>query len=292
MDAGSGAVALPGDRLRGRSAVSAGRQSSSIRRLLAARLRRDPREESAGTHRIVGSRQSGDLPIVLVRIDDEHDMEIVKQLLRAHEYWRLKRLAVDLVILNERPPSYASDLQSALDTAIRTYQTPGREEDGAGRGSVYLLRADLMLASSRDLLQTAARAVFVARHGRLSDQLARLREPEPVPAPASAEYRGGVADRRGACAAVPGVLQRPGRIRRNGARIRHLAGRGSVDAGALDQCDRQSPIRLSNLRGRSGSTWSMNARENQLTPWSNDPVSDARRKPFTSAMKKAATFGA
>ena len=45
---------------------------------------------------------SGDLPLVLVRIDDESDLEIVKQLLRAHEYWRLKRLAVDLVIL-ERP---------------------------------------------------------------------------------------------------------------------------------------------------------------------------------------------
>jgi cyclic beta-1,2-glucan synthetase len=37
---------------------------------------------------------SGDLPIVLVRIDDKNDLEIVKQLLRAYEYWRLKRLAV------------------------------------------------------------------------------------------------------------------------------------------------------------------------------------------------------
>ena len=46
---------------------------------------------------------SGDLPIVLVRIDDADDLEIVRQLLRAHEYWRMKRLAVDLVILNEQP---------------------------------------------------------------------------------------------------------------------------------------------------------------------------------------------
>src|SRR5207244_5855876 len=42
---------------------------------------------------------SGDLPIVLVRIDDAEDQEIVRQLLRAHEYWRLKQLAVDLVIV-------------------------------------------------------------------------------------------------------------------------------------------------------------------------------------------------
>ncbi len=36
---------------------------------------------------------SGDLPIVLVRIDEAEDLAIVRQLLRAHEYWRLKLLA-------------------------------------------------------------------------------------------------------------------------------------------------------------------------------------------------------
>ena len=106
---------------------------------------------------------SGDLPIVLLRIDDEGDLDIVKQLLRAHEYWRLKRLAVDLVILNDHPPSYAAELQQALDAAIRTAQARSREEEGAGRGSVFCLRGDSMPQSSRELLQTAARAIFVAR---------------------------------------------------------------------------------------------------------------------------------
>ena len=41
---------------------------------------------------------SGDLPIVLLRIDEAEDLELVRQLLRAHAYWRLKGLAVDLVI--------------------------------------------------------------------------------------------------------------------------------------------------------------------------------------------------
>jgi len=53
---------------------------------------------------------SGDLPIVLVRIDDTDDLGIVRQLLRAFEYWRLKKLSVDLVILNERESSYVQDL--------------------------------------------------------------------------------------------------------------------------------------------------------------------------------------
>ncbi|MFN2323375.1 MAG: glucoamylase family protein, partial [Trueperaceae bacterium] len=60
---------------------------------------------------------SGDLPIVLLRIDDVADLNQVRQLLRAHEYWRLKRLAVDLVIVNEHAASYLQDLQVALETA-------------------------------------------------------------------------------------------------------------------------------------------------------------------------------
>ncbi len=45
---------------------------------------------------------SGDLPILLVRIDDIEHMALVRQLVHAHEYWHMKRLAVDLVIINER----------------------------------------------------------------------------------------------------------------------------------------------------------------------------------------------
>ena len=52
---------------------------------------------------------SGDLPIVLVRIDEAEDLEIVRQMLRAHEYWRMKQLSADLVVINERSSSYAQD---------------------------------------------------------------------------------------------------------------------------------------------------------------------------------------
>ena len=56
---------------------------------------------------------SGDLPIVLCRIDEAEHLETVRQLIRAHRYWRMKQLAVDLVIVNERSTSYVQDLQSA-----------------------------------------------------------------------------------------------------------------------------------------------------------------------------------
>jgi cyclic beta-1,2-glucan synthetase len=217
---------------------------------------------------------SGDTAIVLVRIDDESDMEIVRQLLRAHEYWRLKRLAVDLVILNDRPPSYASELQQALDAAIRTAQSR-RDEDGTRRGAVFSLRSDLLLAPIRDLLQTAARAVFVARRGTLSDQLARLREPEPVPRQRVRNTGGQALD------IAP----------RSTPQLEFFNGLGGFAAEAreyvviLDE-GQWTPAPWINVIANAqfgcqvsadgcGSTWSLNAQQNQITPWCNDPVSDA-----------------
>src|SRR5207245_7913541 len=75
---------------------------------------------------------SGDLPIVLVRIDEAEDLEIVRELVRAHEYWRMKRLDIDLVILNERPASYDHDLQTALEALVRADRArPYSDAEGA-----------------------------------------------------------------------------------------------------------------------------------------------------------------
>jgi cyclic beta-1,2-glucan synthetase len=200
--------------------------------------------------------------------------------LRAHEYWRLKRLAVDLIILNDRPPSYASELQVAIDAAIRTSATRGREEAGAGRGAVFSLRGDLMPASISEVLQTAARAVFVARRGNLSDQLARLREPEPVP-------------RRQLKSPTPNARAD---VARAGPAMEFFNGLGGFAAAGREYVTvieegQRTPAPWVNVVANPrfgfqvsadgcGSTWSQNARENQLTAWSNDPVSDTPSEVF------------
>jgi cyclic beta-1,2-glucan synthetase len=132
-------------------------------------LKRNERGQSAlWAHGI-----SGDLPIVLVRIDEVEDLEIVRQVLRAHEYWRMKRLAVDLVILNERPSSYTADLQGALEAILRVSQSHGHPAAEDTRGSVFVLRADLISVEVRSLLQSVARAVLLSRRGSLFEQVQR-----------------------------------------------------------------------------------------------------------------------
>jgi cyclic beta-1,2-glucan synthetase len=214
---------------------------------------------------------SGDLPIVLLRVDDAKDLEIVRQLLSAHDYWRVKRLSVDLVILNEAASSSAPELQQALEAAIAA--SPGRSgQDEAGRGKVFLLRADQMPASSRDLLETAARAVFVAQRGTLGAQLREPQEAVPSPRPLR------IAD-------APGDTAAPA-----APPLEYFNGAGGFAADAreyvvmLDQ-GQWTPAPWVNVIANAqfgflasadgaGSTWSLNAQQNQLTPWCNDPVSD------------------
>src|SRR5258706_13125623 len=87
---------------------------------------------------------SGELPIVLVRIDEPEDRAIVRQLLRAHEYWRVKGLAIDLVIVNEKAHSYTQELQASLEALLRTSQSPRRAKRRDPRGNVFTLRKALL----------------------------------------------------------------------------------------------------------------------------------------------------
>ncbi|MBA3772895.1 MAG: glycosyl transferase, partial [Ramlibacter sp.] len=168
-------------------------EAADFQRLAAPILYADPRFRASSETILRGAGPqsglwplsiSGDLPIVLLRIDEIEDMAQVRQLLRAHEYWRMKRLAVDLVIVNERAASYVQDLQIAIETAVRSSQSRPRFGAELAQGSVYALRADLMNVTTRALLQSVARVALVARRGAIGDQLAAIAATLPAASPA------------------------------------------------------------------------------------------------------------
>ena len=217
---------------------------------------------------------SGDLPIVLVRIDDIEDIAIVRQLLRAHEYWRMKQLAVDLVILNERGSSYIQDLQIALETQVRTSQSRPQIGADVARGAVFVLRADLIPAETRALLLAMARAVLVGRRGTLSEQLSRLQEAEITAAPPPQRVPSA-----GSSPAVPvppdlEFFNGLGGFAADGREYVTILGAGrSIPAPWINVIANPAFGFQVAVEG-SGYTWSGTSRENQLTPWSNDPVTD------------------
>jgi cyclic beta-1,2-glucan synthetase len=221
-----------------------------------------------------GSRISGDLPIVLVRIDEAEDLEIVRELVRAHEYWRMKRFDVDLVILNEGLPSYDQDLQTTLEALVRANRTrPYSDAEGA-RGNVFILRADQVLVEARRLLQAAARAVLLSRRGTLSAQVKRLEMFERAAAPPP---RRSPANRRPEAALVRPALEffnGLGGFADDGREYVTILGEGQwTPAPWINVIANPSFGFQVSVEG-SGYTWSLNSRENQITQWSNDPVGD------------------
>jgi cyclic beta-1,2-glucan synthetase len=215
---------------------------------------------------------SGDLPIVVVRIDDIDDLDVVRQMLRAFEYWRLKQLAVDLVILNERTASYIQEMQSSLESLIGA-ALARPDMSGATKGRAYILRSDVISSEARATLLTAARAVILSRRGSLAEQFEGLDTGVPPIAPAAAALPPVAAD-------VPPLA--PELEFFNG--IGGFAADGEEYVTVLRD-GRCTPAPWINVVANpafgfqvsaegAGYTWAGNSRENQLTPWSNDPIGD------------------
>ena len=232
---------------------------------------------------------SGDIPIVVVRVIDT-DIAIVKTLLRAHEYWRLKRLAVDLIIVNELPASSAAAVQTELDTAIDAAQLRSAKVAGAAStvpGKVFALRANALPAAGTAALYIAARVILTAGHGRLEDQL-----PDEIDSSEQTSLAQTYAQEP--ARAVLAAAVQAGAVHTDAARplpaLEFFNGIGGFAAGGNEyvtilESGRKTPAPWINVIANpnfgfqvstdgSGCTWSQNARENQITPWSNDPVSD------------------
>jgi cyclic beta-1,2-glucan synthetase len=218
---------------------------------------------------------SGDLPIVMVRIDEVEDLDIVRQLLRALEYWRLKLLDVDLVILNEHGATYAQTLQESLEALVRMSQSSLVIEGHSGHGGVYILRGDHISTEDRTLLQSAARAVLLSRRGSLADQVIRLERPAdtvaaPAEPPVSRQTRSEAPVPRPELEFSNGL----GGFAQNGREYVTILGPGQSTPAPWLNVIANASFGFQVSESGSGYTWSGNSRENQLTPWANDPVSD------------------
>jgi cyclic beta-1,2-glucan synthetase len=224
---------------------------------------------------------SGDLPIVLLRISDAEHLETARELLQAHEYWRLKGLAVDLVILNERQSSYIQDFNIALEALVRTMRTrPHPAEEQHVQGRVFVLRADLMPPETRALLSSAAHVVLVAQRGNLLDQMERLTEPLTAPRLPPKSHVTNGAPR--SSPAVPDLefFNGLGGFADHGKQYVTVMGPGQSTPAPWINVISNPRFGFHVAADGGGYTWAVNSRENQLTPWSNDPVTDRPGEAF------------
>ncbi|SOD93332.1 GH36-type glycosyl hydrolase domain-containing protein [Caenispirillum bisanense] len=224
---------------------------------------------------------SGDRPIVLVLVKDAEDMTVVREIVAAHQYWQMKRLAADLVIVNERQSSYVQDLQNGIDTMVRSARSRAGSRTPAS-GDIFTLRTDLMTAEDVALLRSVARIVLVAGRGSIGSQIAgasaaaalRLR-PESPARPATPS--GPAVD---VASLDLDVFNGLGGFARNGREYVTVLAPGRQTPAPWINVVANPDFGFQASATGSGYTWAENSRENQLTPWSNDAVSDPPGEAF------------
>ena len=227
-----------------------------------------------GLHGLWGFGISGDYPILLVRLKSEEETPLVRDVLRAHAYWRRRGIKVDVVIRVEKETGYGQELQGELyRLMIRMGSDPYLNQ----RGGIFLLSSDQMAAEDRVLLETAARAILDGSRGTLAVQLGRP-SGEPSHLPAFTPTLSSPED----VEPTP-ELPRPANLRFDngrggfnpeGSEYQIYLGPGERTPMPWINVIANPRIGFTVSEAGAGYTWAENSAENRLTPWSNDPVRD------------------
>ncbi len=224
---------------------------------------------------------SGDLPIVLLQIRDLANLDLVHQLIQAHAYWRMKGLAVDLVIWNEDLAGYRQQLQEKIIGLVTT----GIEAHVIDQpGGIYVRTAEQISNEDRTLFKSVARIIIIDKWGTLAQQV-KDRVPTKVPVshfqlqPSKSSQKQSINAAR---------LSHQDLILFNG--LGGFTPDGHEYVITIEQ-GQVTPAPWANVLANShfgtvisenglAFTWSENSHEFRLTPWYNDPVSDSSGEAF------------
>jgi len=215
---------------------------------------------------------SGDIPIVVVEVSKLEHMELVRQILTAHEYWRLKGLNVDLVLLNEYGNSYEQPVQERLQDLVMISHARDLQNKPGG---VYIIQGAVMPEEDKNLLKAVARLVLSGDGGSISSQL-KFYEPKETLPPALTVTASPVQEEDISDEIEEELIffNELGGFGQDGREyvIRLRDGKCTP----MPWCNVISNSQFGFLVTESGGgyTWCKNSRQNKLTPWSNDPVID------------------
>lgn len=230
---------------------------------------------------------SGDLPIVLLRIVDVSRIDLVKQALKAHSYWRMKGLTADLVIINEDFSGYRAVLQDLIMGLINA----GPKAQILDKpGGVFVLRGEELSEDERVLLQTVARIVFTDTADTLIEQVERRISTERI----SDRFEASMQPSTEAAYPLPARE----RIFCNGLGGFTPDGHEyiiTLEAGQSTPAPWVNVIaspHIGTVVSESGSayTWVENAHEFRLTTWHNDPISDISGEAFYIRCEETGAF--
>ncbi|GAC1420463.1 MAG: glucoamylase family protein [Flavisolibacter sp.] len=220
---------------------------------------------------------SGDLPIVLLQIEDSTNIDLVRQLIQAHAYWRLKGLMVDLVIWNEDRGGYRQALQNEIQNLIAPILGTEVKEQPGG---IFIRSAEQISSEDRILFQTLARIVISDKLGSLEEQVKKSYKVKniipnfsptklypylatAIPMPNEMDFYNGI-----------GGFSKDGK--------EYVIVTDNTHRTPAPWINVLANANFGTIVSENGQsyTWLENAHEFRLTPWNNDPVTDASGEAF------------
>ncbi len=212
---------------------------------------------------------SGDLPMVTVTVAEARGTSLVRELLLAQAYWRLRGFRADLIVLNQESSSYDRPLYQQL---LRQIEAHAPAEFVDKPGGVFLRNWHALPAEHRELMLAVSSVVLSGSRGPLQQQLVVSGE-SPVPPPLAPS-----AGLEEPSQPLP-FLELP-----------YFNGLGGFTQDGREYAiylkpGTQTPVPWTNVMANPGfgamvsesalgCTWSGNSQSNRLTPWSNDPAAD------------------
>jgi cyclic beta-1,2-glucan synthetase len=217
---------------------------------------------------------SGDFPIILLKIGRKEGLGVVREMLAAHEYLRMKNLTVDLVIVCEEPALYASPIVEQIQSLIETsLSNPWLNKPGG----IFLRNGYQIPPEDKMLINSVARVIINADWGSLSDHLDLTVKTVFEPHQMSKVN------------AWPPEIHKPKWQPTDNKDLKYFNGYGGFDDinseyNVIIKNGKFPPAPWSNILSNKdygclvtelglGATWSINSQTHRLTPWSNDAVS-------------------
>lgn len=105
---------------------------------------------------------SGDLPIILVKINDINDSYVIEQLVKMQDYFFYKKIKIDLVILNEEANSYEQYLNEKI------FEIMGKENTNYlfnQNGGIHILKKYTITKEEINLIYSYSNVIIEASKG-------------------------------------------------------------------------------------------------------------------------------
>lgn len=112
---------------------------------------------------------SGDLPIILLKIKNVSETELLKQLVRFQEYVHHKNIKIDLIILNEENNSYEEYVKEKIYEIINSKNLNYMLNKNGG---IHVIKKALIKTEDVNLLHACSNIILDSHDGLLEEQIA------------------------------------------------------------------------------------------------------------------------